>query len=524
MIAQPLAEPTYHPPLSIVPSRRAMRTEEPLPFTLPHFRAWAAGLILDTGGPWHLEPFQEAFIQDVFSGCPECWLVVPEENGKTTLVAGLALYHCEHRPRASVPVAASSREQAEILYRQAEGFVIRSDRLHEMVHSPIQEAKGKRKTEVPRFLCLEGYRRINHYGGGRIQVFAADDRTGDGVIPTLGILDEMHRHRDLALYRTWVGKLTKRGGQVVGISTAGEPGSDFELTREKIRQAAEKVTRKGAFTRAASPRIVLHEWAVPEGSNVKNFRAVKAANPFSGITVPSLRDKFSSATMTLAHWRRFVCNVPTRAENAAIQEREWTKALASRQIPRGKPVSLGLDVAWKWDTTAAVPLWVRDPKYRQLGPASILVPPRDGTSLDPAKVETAIIAIHARNPIDTVVMDTNRAEQLAAWIESEIGAVVIDRPQSNVFAVQDYERFVEGLRQGQLKHSGDAGLTSHVLNAVARILPRGDARFDRPAQTRVSSEQDRRVIDALTAAAMVNSFASPREPKAFVDPPMAVWA
>ena len=207
---------------------RARRRPAPVePFTLAHFRAWASDLILDTGQSWHHEDFQEAFLEDLFAGFRECWFVVPEGNGKTTLLAGVGLYHCEFRPFAAVPVAAASREQAEIMYRQAEGFVLRSPRLHESVHSAVQAAKGKRKTDVPRFVCLEGYRRINHFGGGRIQVFAADDRTGDGVIPTLGILDELHRHRDLALYRTWAGKLTKRGGQIVAISTAGEPGSEF---------------------------------------------------------------------------------------------------------------------------------------------------------------------------------------------------------------------------------------------------------------------------------------------------------
>jgi hypothetical protein len=44
---------------------------------------------------------------------------------------------------------------------------------------------------------FEGYRRIKCLrSGGRIQVFAADDRTGDGVF-TLALLDELHRHRDL---------------------------------------------------------------------------------------------------------------------------------------------------------------------------------------------------------------------------------------------------------------------------------------------------------------------------------------
>lgn len=483
------------------------------PFTLPHFRAWASELILDTGESWHPEDFQEAFLDDVFSGCPECWLVVPEGNGKTTLVAGLALYHSEFRPHASVPVAASSREQAEIMYRQAEGFVLRSPRLYEPVHSEIQAAKGKNKVEVPRFQCLEGYRRINHFAGGRIQVFAADDRTGDGVIPTLGIIDELHRHRDLSLYRTWAGKLLKRQGQIVTISTAGEPGSDFEQTRERIRQSS-SAERSEFFIRAVTGRTILHDWAVPEKADVEDFGVVKQANPFSGITVEDLKAKYESPTMTIHHWRRFVCNLPTRSENAAIQEAEWFAAQTTDVIPEGQPVWVGADIAWKWDTTALVPLWFRDPKYRLFGTPKILVPPRDGTSLDPNLVERAFVEINDRNPIHTVVMDESRAEQLAEWVKQEFGATVVDRSQTNQFATDDYSKFMEALRSGWLKHPGDPDFTQHALNAIARVLPYGDARFDRPSQTRQGGDQDRRVIDALTAAAMVHALAAvPAEPE-----------
>ncbi len=482
------------------------------PFTLPHFRDWAADLILDNGESFHPEPFQEAFLEDVFGGCPECWLVLPEGNGKTTLIATLALYHCEFHPNANVPVAASSREQTGIMYRQAEGFVLRSPRLYEPVHSAIQQAKGKLKVEVPRFTCLEGYRRLNHFEGGRIQIFAADAGTGDGVIPSLAIIDELHRHKDLALYRTWSGKLTKRKGQLVAISTAGEPFSDFEVTREKIRQSG-KVTHAPGFTRSVTPRVTLHDWAVTETGDVENFELVKQANPFSGVTVTGLGEKFASDTMTLSYWRRFVCNLPTRNDSAAITEIEWHRAKSTEQIPEGVSIWLGADIAWKWDTTALVPFWFRDSEYRLFGVPKILTPPRDGTSLDPDKIETALHDIHERNPIHTVVMDMSRAEQLGTWIERELGATVLDRQQTNSLAVEDYDRFMEALRSGWLKHPGDAEFTQHVLNAVARILPHGDARFDRPAEKRNSSGQELRVIDALTAAAMVNAMAATQEPE-----------
>lgn len=224
--------------------------------------------------------------------------------------------------------------------------------------------------------------------------------------------------------------------------------------------------------------------------------------------------------MSPQHWARFVCNLPTRAENAAITELEWAAARSDELIPAGVPVALGLDVAWKWDTTALVPYWHRDAGFRLFGPAVILEPPRDGSSLDPGLVEAAILGVNDRNPLETVVMDTSRAEQLASWISDELGAVVVDRQQTNARAVEDYDRFMEALRLGWLRHSGDAGLTRHVLNGVARLLPMGDSRFDRPSPSRTAPrEQDRRVIDALVAAAMVHSICS--APVAAAEPMVA---
>jgi phage terminase large subunit-like protein len=466
---------------------------EPGPFTVEHFREWASRCELDNGEAWVLEDFQASFVTDLFSGVPECWLVVPEGNGKTTLAAGLALYHAQFRKTAWISVAAAASDQALILYRQAEGMVQRSDYLARY------------------FRCLEGSRRINCEGTySRIQVLSAEDRTGDGVIPTLCIVDELHRHRDLRLYRTWRGKLAKRKGQIVAISTAGEPGSEFENTRAQIRQQSEDVERGETFLRARSEHLALHEWAVPEDGDVEDIALVKRANPFSGVTEEILTEKLGSPTMILAHWRRFNCNVATRSDRAAITETEWAAAKTDEQIPAGVPVWVGLDVAWKLDTTAIVPLWWKGETERIFGPATVLVPPRDGTSLDYHRIEEAFKELHKRNPVHTVVMDPTRAEQLGGWLEETLGCRVVDRGATNTAAQLDFERFMEALRLGYLRHQGDAGLTSHALNAIAQLLPTGGARFVRPvtSQRRSTSMQDQRVIDALIAAAMVHCIAA----------------
>jgi phage terminase large subunit-like protein len=481
------------------------------PFTTEHFALWASGLITDAGKSLLAESFQLAFLADVFAGIPECWLIVPEGNGKTTLIAALVTYVCEFSDMPSeIPVAGSSRDQAMILYKQAEGFVLNSESLYELVRSEIQARKGRLKLLVPRFNVQPGNRLIEHYRGGRIKVFAADERTGDGVIFRLAVLDELHRQRDLALYRTWSGKRLKRpGAQIIVISTAGEPGSEFENTRERIRQTVPIVDRGECFVRAVNASIALHEWAVPEDGDITDLALVARANPFSGVTEEALRAKYASPTMTDAHWRRFTCNLPTRSDAAAITEAEWAAARTDEMIPLGIPIWLGLDVGWKGDTTSMVPFLLTDLERRLFGPAAVLIPPRDGTSLDPHSVENALLAIHKRNPVHTVVMDTTRAEQLGSWIEETLGAVVVDRAQTNSFAALDCEMFLDGLRSGFLKHTGDPELTQHAMNAITIELPDKKMKFERPKQSRYGGNevQARRVIDALVAAAMVHCVA-----------------
>lgn len=448
----------------------------PQPFTLPHFRAWASDLILDTWESWHPEPFQEAFVEDLFAGIPEAWLIVPEGNGKTTLLAGIALYHAEHHPFAAVPVAAASREQAEILYRQGEGFVLRSERLHQVVHSAIQAAKGKQKTNVPRFVCLEGYRRINHHAGGRIQVFAADDRTGDGIIPTLGVIDEPHRLPDLSLYRTWSGKLAKRDGQIVAISTAGEPDSDFEMTRRRIRESAadlRRETRPYFFVRAATPRIVLHEFAVPEGEDVDDMTVVKRANPFSAITVEGLAEKHSSPTMTRHHWMRFVCNRAQRDDNVWLGpdgDRLWAAVNEPYEFVKEARTFIGLDLAIKRDTSAAVTMQ-RRPDGRYHAKVRIWVPTEE-RPIDLTDVMQHVRDQAAAFNVEAVSFDP-RFFDVPAKMLSDEGYPMSEVPQAVDRMTAAYGSLYEAINRGQITHDGDQALAAHVLSAVPRYSERG---------------------------------------------------
>ena len=193
------------------------------------------------------------------------------------------------------------------------------------------------------------------------------------------------------------GSLRKRGAQIITISTAGEPETPFENTREAIRRRATKRKRNGSHLRAEGPGLVLHEWMVPSDALTADMAAVKAANPLSTITVEGLAEDYDSPTLDLGDWKRLKCNRPTRSTQSAITDAEWDGAQVDVEIPLGSPVDVGMDVAFKMDTTAVQPLW-KHPEYRLLGDPRILVPPRDGSSLHPDEIKQALVELRGGLP------------------------------------------------------------------------------------------------------------------------------
>jgi phage terminase large subunit-like protein len=167
-------------------------------------------MVLDSGELWDPEPFQLE-IARTSSGFDEVWVVIPEGNAKTTLMSGIGLYHGDYTPTAEVLLAAASRDQAGLLFGQAAGFVERSPGF------------------TDRFRVFEGYRRIKclrSAAGCRCSPLTTGLVTASSR--RWRLVDEPHRARNLALVRTWRGKLQKRGGQLGLLSTAGEPGTEFE--------------------------------------------------------------------------------------------------------------------------------------------------------------------------------------------------------------------------------------------------------------------------------------------------------
>ena len=168
---------------------------------------------------------------------------------------------------------------------------------------------------------------------------------------------------------------------------------------------------------------------------------------------------------------------------------------------------MGIDIGWKHDTTGIQPLWCRDSEYRLLDQGVTLI--RLGKTLHPDMIKSALYKLRERNPIHKVVMDVSNAEDIGAWIEDELNCEPRrPRPVEQV-CLRGLREVHGGAEDRAGSAHGDRDLTRHVLNAISRPATYGDLRFDRPSQQRGSAKlQDVRVIDRLTAAAMVHTDAA----------------
>ena len=461
----------------------------PDPASLDGFARFANDeLTLEDGSAFRLEPFQRELLADYFAGTAESLVLLPKKNGKSTLLAALALHHLLVTADAECVIAAASRDQATILYDQAGGFIRRSEKLQAVL-------------DVKR-----GYREIRSvHDAGRFRVLASDVDTVDGVIPTLALVDELHRHKSADLYGVFRDGLGPRAGRMITISTAGD---DEASPLGVMRQAARELpgaTRDGCHWHGRSPTgaYAMHEWALDPADDRDDMAVVKEANPASWQTVEALARRHDSPSMTSWQWARFACGVWLQGQDSAVKPEEWDALWEPGvEIPDGAGVWVGVDLGWKVDTTALVPLWPEREGRHVIGPPAVLEPPGDGSLLDDRLIVSALLGMAARWRILGVVYDPNAGgQQMVQQLERDHAIRFVEHSQDNSPIALADGRLMEAIRRRSLAHDGDRTLRMHVLNAVEKPLGGEKFRFDR------ARRGPRKPIDALRALAMAHSVA-----------------
>ena len=175
---------------------------------LKHYSSGAAGT------QFVLEPWEDFIICNIFClyrvdthrrKYKTAHISVSRKNGKTTLAAVLGLFAmiADGEPAASVIMAANSREQGHIDFDAASAFARQLD--------PKKKSLKVLRNEIK-------FEKNN----ANLKVISADASTGDGLNPSMVILDELHEAPDSKLYDVLrSGQGFRQQPLMLSITTAG---------------------------------------------------------------------------------------------------------------------------------------------------------------------------------------------------------------------------------------------------------------------------------------------------------------
>lgn len=290
------------------------------------------------GRPLVLAEFQKDFIRAVYdnpAGTRRAYLSIARKNGKSGLIAGLLLAHLvgpEAKLNAQIVSGAMSRDQAALVFNLAAKMVQLSPRLSSLVRIV---PSGKRLIGLP--LNTE-YRAL-----------AAEGKTAHGLSPVLAILDETGQVR--GPQSDFIDAITTAQGAhadplLIVIST--QAATDADLLSIWLDDAA----------RSSDPRIVSHVYAAPEGADLMDESAWRAANPALGLfrSEDDLREQMTQAKRMPSmenSARNLLLNQRVSTEAPFVSPDVWL-ACAGPVLPFDGPVFAGLDLSMRTDLTAFV--------------------------------------------------------------------------------------------------------------------------------------------------------------------------
>lgn len=306
------------------------------------------------GEPFLLLDWQHQVIWDVYGTVKDnglrqyrqAYLEIPKKNGKTELVAALALYHllCDP-PSGQIYCCAAERGQAGLAYRAAKQMVDQDPALQEMVR------------------VVDSQKEIyNRSTGTFIRVLSAEAYSKHGINPTVVIFDELHAqpNRDLWDVMTFGAGAARKEPLWWVITTAGD-----DPDRHSIGWEVHEYARRIQDGEIEDPAWYAKIYCADEDDDIFDEAVWYKANPSLGrsIDIEAVRQEAigarnDEAKEKLFRWLRL-------NQWVALKTLGWlpltlwdsTVGKWNHGDLAGKRCYIGLDLASTTDLTAAAVLF-----------------------------------------------------------------------------------------------------------------------------------------------------------------------
>lgn len=308
------------------------------------------------GQPFILQDWQREVLRDVYGTVKDdgyrqykyAYLEIPKKNGKTTMIAGLGVYHlvCDG-PEGQIFCCAADRGQATLVYKAAVSMIEQSTFL-----SKILKVTDSRK-EIK-----------NIKTGTILKVLSAEAYSKHGINPTVVIFDELHaqRNRELWDVMTYGTSVTRKEPLWWVITTAGDDPDRNSIGYE-IHEKALKIN-KGELV---EPNWYVKIFGIDteyEG-DIFDEELWYKVNPSLGVSIPieAIREEAISARNSpsqekLFRWLRLNQWISTK-QTGWLELTLWDKTVGKWNMSEllGKKCYAGLDLSSTTDLTGLVLLF-----------------------------------------------------------------------------------------------------------------------------------------------------------------------
>ncbi|RZH03144.1 terminase large subunit [Acinetobacter pittii] len=413
------------------------------------------------------------------------YLEVAKKNGKTTWLAAVGLYmgFIDGEPGSNVYAAATTRDQANILFGAAKTMVAYSPKMQERFGITKQEYSIFQTTTNSSFKAL------------------SQDRDGskDGFNVHCGLIDELHAHKDSGMYDIVSNGIASRAQPLLfAITTAGKDTTSVCYRERKIVVAI----LKGEATHERYFGMI---FCLDKGDDWKDPKNWPKANPNYGISVKpeylqGMADKCKISPSNEAIFRQKHLNEWVGAVDGWLAESVVSNCEVEVSYKEFKGVvgfggydlASRLDLA-SWDemrprfedgkiiwyvfahsyinervmeSTEAINGEMRPDDYPVWRDDGWLIE-TPGASTDFNRIKEDILAHHLDYPFYEVGHDPYHAEQVTADL-LDAGLNVIEVPQRTEF-LSPAMRWIEVLiAENRIRFCGDPVLKWCILNVVVK--------------------------------------------------------
>jgi len=410
---------------------------------------------------WQKELLRQLYARDESGGyvARTALIGMPRKSGKSAVASSaIALYSllAEGVQGAEVIVAAAEKEQARIVFGEAKRMV--------------EQSELSREVQI--------YRDSIYVPASQsvLRVVSAEAYSKEGYNPSRVILDELHAHRDRALYDVFSLAMGNRGGlaQMVAVTTAGLKNdvTGGESVAYQLYQYGKKV----ASGEVVDPSFFMAWWEAPERLKHDDPEAWRIANP--GFDDLVAEKDFASAVLTTpeSEFRTKRLNQWVNVKQAWLPPGAWENLQEDDvRLEPGDEYVLGFDGSWKNDCTAVVAVIKprhEDDVYRVFRVASWEKDFQihdDSWVVDKQLVVSVVNDFVRDNPgcVELVADLSYWQDEAYQW--SQNGLPLVEYPQTLNRLVPATAKLFEGIMAAKIRHDGDGAMQRHLDNCILKM-------------------------------------------------------